>query len=173
MGYTFKGYSLVYLSPLFSILATLLYFLGSWSGWSNWFLPIVVFSLLQVFLICLQLLGLAFCSVGFKKKEPVPLSMSMSIFLSFLLALWGLFTIKLALGFYQDLLWWSNEPGVRSLTIWDHFQYEAWGFKGLLWILAGIILPIVAFYQKRQLMAKKPQNTVNQTHSSESKDWHN
>ncbi len=154
MGYLFRGYCLIYLSPVLSLYIT--FTAASFAGiLTGWFLQTVLLTALQVFFICIQALGLASCSVGFRKNEPIPFKMPVQISLSILMASWGIFTIWFSLGLYQDLLWWSSQPQVRSLTIWDHLQYVAWTSKGLVWVLAAIILPVVAFFKTKTAFASQ------------------
>jgi len=149
MRYVSKGYSLVYLSPVLSFFVTIFAVVVGMRVLNDWFLDTVLFTLIQLLLISIQVLGLVFCFVGFKRNEPISTSMFKIVCLSLLLALWGVLTIFLALGFYSDLMWWSHQPEVRSLTIWDHLEFLTWGFKGSVWIFAAIILPIMTFIRKR------------------------
>jgi len=150
MGYLAKGYWIVYLSPVLSLLL-FFFFAGSFSFAFDWYSSLVFFASIQILVICVQVLGITFCLIGFRKNEPLLFSMPVSIFLSILLALWGGFTILIALGFYQDLLRWSSMPEVRSLIVWDYLLYVAWGLKGLLWVLAGMAFTITALIKKRPI----------------------
>jgi hypothetical protein len=149
MGYISKGYSIVYLSPVLSFFAMLFLFAVGLRIVTDWFHQTVLFALVQLLLISIQVLGLACCFAGFKRNESIPDSMFKIVFLSAILLLWGVFTVFLALGSYSDLLWWSHQPEVRSLTIWDHLDPLTWAFKGSLWIFAAIVLPMMASIRKR------------------------
>jgi len=152
MGYLLKGYCIVYLSPVLSFFAYPVMSLLIGMDF-DWLLQTKLLTLLQVLVICIQVLGLAFCIVGIRRNEPIPFNTFLNMFLNIFLVLWGGFTILLALGFYGDLLDWSSLPQVRNLTIWDHLQYATWAFKGLLWILAGIIFAVATFIKKKSAHA--------------------
>jgi len=143
MGYLFRGYCLVCLSPFVSFALIPLWGIsGGIRG--DWFLEAMVLTLIQVAVIIIQVLGFVFCFVGIRKSEHIHFYIIPNV----LLILWGCFAIWLALGLYGDLLSWSSQPQVRSLTFLDHLQYATWVLKGFLWILAGVIFS-VAWYIKR------------------------
>lgn len=143
MGYLLKGYLVVCLSPVLSVL---LYFLiGSLWMTIDWFLSIVLYTLVQVSVICIQMLGLALCLIGIRRKEHIPFNTLLNVFL----ALWGIFTIAVAIVFYSMTLQWSSQPGVRSLTVWDYLEYATWAVKGLLWVLAGIIFEVKTILKEK------------------------
>jgi predicted metal-binding membrane protein len=145
MGYLFKGYCLVYLSPFVSFALFPLWGLsGGVRG--DWFLQAVVLTLIHVSVIIIQVLGLTFCFVGIRRNEHNRFHIVPNV----LLILWGCFTIWLAFALYGDLLTWSRDPQVRSLTILDHLQYVTWVFKGFLWILAGAIFSVTSFVKRNQ-----------------------
>jgi hypothetical protein len=144
MGYLSRGYWLVCLSPLASFALIPLWGIsGGIRG--DWLLEAVVLTLIQVAVIIIQVLGFAFYFVGIRRNEHVHFYIVPNVFL----ILWGSFTIWLASGLYGDLLSWSSQPQVRSLTVLDHLQYETWVLKGSLWILAGAVFS-VAWYIRRE-----------------------
>jgi hypothetical protein len=143
MGYLYRGYWLVCLSPIVSFALIPLWGISHGIR-GNWFLEAVVLTLIQVSVIIIQVLGLTFCFVGIRKNEYIHFYIIPNV----LLILWGCFTIWLARGLYGDLLTWSRDPQVRSLTILDHLQYVTWALKGLLWVLAGVIFSAILCDQR-------------------------
>ena len=148
MGSLVKGYYVVCLSLIISW-ATFFSVPLFFGIALDWFHQTVLFALLQVLVICIQVLGLAFCFVGIRKSEQIHSNVLIDIFL----ILWGGFTIVLALGFYGNLLDWGRLPQVRSLTMWDHLQYAVWAFKGLMWVLAGTIFTVMKLTKKQSAHA--------------------
>jgi hypothetical protein len=155
MGYLFRGYCLVCLSPFVSFALIPLWGIsGGIRG--DWFVQAVALTLIHVSVIVIQVLGLTFCFVGFRRNEPIRFHVIPNVFL----ILWGCFTIWLALALYGDLLSWSIQPQVRSLTILDHLQYETWVLKGFLWILAGVIFEVTLYIKRNQTLHRE-----NSTHA--------
>ena len=149
MGYLHRGYWLVCLSPIVSFALTPLW-LMSHGIRGNWFLEAVVLTLIQVSVIVIQVLGFVFCFVGIRRDERI----HFYIIANVLLILWGCFVIWLARGLHGDLLTWSRDPQVGSLTILDHLQYVTWELKGLLWVLAGAIFSVILCDQRLRESAR-------------------
>lgn len=137
------------LSPVVSFVLTPLWGISHGIR-GNWFLEAVVLTLIQVLVIIIQVLGFVFCFAGIRRNEHIHFHIIPNV----LLILWGCFTIWLARGLYGDLLTWSREPQVRSLTLLDHLQYVTWALKGLLWVIAGAIFSAVLCDQRLRKSAR-------------------
>jgi hypothetical protein len=135
IGYLSVGYYLVFISIVF-------YFVG-WGGVDSPF-PMLRFTLVQTLVISIQFFGLILCLLGYSKNETMSFKSTINIFL----VLWGILVMWGVWFYYIDTLEWSRYPGMRSLTIWDHLNYAAREFKGLLWIVSGLVLMIADYIQR-------------------------
>jgi hypothetical protein len=139
MRHLVAGYLLVYLTPLISFLLLL-----ASSRWirevTDYMVPIIVRTGISMVVIAALVIGVGLYVFGYKKQEmkweePVTI-----LILSVPLILWGLFVTLATLGFYRDLLEWSEMPETRGLTIWDHMEYAFGALTGVLWIFSGLLL---------------------------------
>ena len=83
--------------------------------------------------------GMILYLVGYKKREVNLQEVKVTFILGIPLVLWGLYMSMWAIFFYNDMLEWSMNPGVRELTIMDHLEYATWGLMGFLWIASGLM----------------------------------
>jgi hypothetical protein len=139
MGYLSKGYYIICLSPVFSMIVGLVVTGFFWRTSFDWLTQIVLQTVTYISVIIVQVFGLILCLVGYRKNE----SVSFNLILNIYLILWGSFVTWGAVSWYGELLEWSSLSGVRSLTIWDHAEYATSALRGLLWIASGLFFTYI------------------------------
>ena len=144
MGYLSKGYYIICSSPVFSFILYLVLTSLFWRTNIDWLYQIMLFTGMQILVIGVQVCGIVLCLVGYRRNE----SISSYIFLNILLITWGSLVVLWAMGWYLDLVRWSNLPDVRNLTIWDYMQYLTWALKGVIWIVSGLVFTVMSIWRK-------------------------
>lgn len=131
MRHLVAGYLLVYLTPLISILLLL-----ASSRWirevTDYMVQIMVDTGISMVVIAALIIGVGLYVLGYKKQEMKWEEPVIILILSVPLILWGLFVTLATLGFYHDLIEWSEMPETRGLTIWDHMEYAFRALTGVL-----------------------------------------
>jgi amino acid transporter len=111
------GYLLVYLTPLISILLLL-----ASSRWirevKDYVVPIMVHTGISMVVIAAIIIGVGLYVFGYKKQEMKMEEPVIILILSVPLILLGVFVTLVTVGFYRDLIEWSEMPETRGLTIW-------------------------------------------------------
>ncbi len=158
------GYYLICLSPSISlilwIVSALTYTFLIAPQNANELIFVIGHTGINLFVIGIQIAGLAFYYSGYKKgemeskKSLFPLVMGSFLIILGLLATWYVF------GWYNSLIEWSLEPYSRELTLWDQMEYATWMLNGPLWITPGIIFVSAAYVQRRKDKRKEKAKTA-------------
>jgi hypothetical protein len=98
----------------------------------------------NVSIMILWTTGIALYMYGYVRREATDTERKIILLFSLFLVAWAVLTYLVAAGFYLDLIDWSKNPGVRTLTIWDHMEYWTWELKGILWIGTGLLLIVTS-----------------------------
>jgi hypothetical protein len=134
--------------------AVLVFLVSASSLVKDYLLHIMLLTAWNVSIMILWITGIALYMYGYVRREATDTERKVILLFSFLLIAWAVLTYLVASGFYLDLIDWSKNPGVRTLTIWDHMEYWTWELKGILWIGTGLLL-IVTSVMKRKLKDQK------------------
>jgi len=143
MRHLVAGYLLVYATPLISFLLLL-----ASSRWirevTDYVVPIMVHTGISMVVIAALIIGVGLYVFGYKKQEMKWEEPVIILILSVPLILWGVLVTLVTVGFYCDLIEWSEMPETRGLTIWDHMDYAFWALTGVLWMFAGLLLIVTS-----------------------------
>jgi len=142
------GYYIICSSPLVSLLVvwitirSLLSYQRAFFGTEgyDWRIPVIGLTLANSFIIGLQLFGLLLYLTGYKKERRKRTRSPFTGLIIISLIVLGIAVSWFIWGFYQDMMLWSMEEGVRELIVWDHLQYATWILNGILWIVAGVVI---------------------------------
>ena len=107
---------------------------------ASYLTPIIAHTTLNIFALGFQEAGLILYFASSKKDYWTPRRSRLTIGLSIIIMVWGMFNVLFAAFFYYgELLPWSMEPGVRALTMWDQLEHATWGLTGFLGALSGLL----------------------------------
>ena len=152
MGYLSIGYYTVCLSPFISMLVYI-----SASTLMGTSYRYDMFTGVHTLVIGIQVCGIILYLVGCKKEKTESKQVPFMVVCNTFLIIWGYVVSRFFWEFYKDeVIAWSKEPDVRDLTIWDHYQFETWILKGLLWIAAGLIFTVHIVYSRLKAKFKEP-----------------
>lgn len=145
------GYYLICVSPLISLLVMWSVFTGiagyiiSNRWMYDWRFPLFVMTFANASIVGLQACGLLLYLIGYRRtKEKLARTLftkliALSLVVWGLMVSWFMYTI-----YYHEVILWSMEPGVRELIFWDHLEFATWILKGVLWVIAGVVIGLTS-----------------------------
>jgi hypothetical protein len=144
MRHLFIGYALVYSSSLLSIL---LHWVSSElvRREENYMGLIMVHTGVNIAVLAVLIVGISLYVFGYKKNQIKVEDIDRNVVLSVLLILYGAFVTLVSVVFYDGLIKWSEWPGHRDLTIWDHSEYISAILTGGLWVVSSLILLVTSY----------------------------
>lgn len=149
------GYYIICLSPLLSLL---LLFMSTLTSGVPLLVNVKRAAMIHTTIIAIQLAGLILYISGLalyllrrRNQLAKPKFLLNPIIISIVLVIWGIFTSIWAYTWDINLLLWSGGEGNRELTVWDHMQYFTWILKGLIWIIAGLVILATASKSQKEV----------------------
>jgi len=159
MGYFSKGYNVICLSLLlhlviYIIVISLLIGTARMEFYSR------MFTWLQILMVCIQLCGILFCLLGYRRSETISSRISLNV----LFVLWGSLEVYLMAWNYSSL----SSYQTRNLTLWDCVTMLSWALKGFIWIALGLVFTAISFVKEaqKQTMNMKNNRTRNKLNNS-------
>jgi hypothetical protein len=150
------GYYLICISPLISLLVVWIIFRSIvgyiiFSQWVyDWRVPLFGMTLANASINGVQVCGLLLYLIGYRRKKE---KLARSFFTKLIvlsLIVWGIVVSWFMYTFYyHEVILWSMEPDVRGLIIWDHLEFATWILKGVLWVIAGVVIGLTSKPKQR------------------------
>jgi hypothetical protein len=150
------GYYLMCISPLISLLVVWIVSRSMvgyiiFNQWEyDWRIPLFGMTLANASINGLQVGGLLLYLIGCRRKKEKLVQPLYSKLIAASLIVWGIvvswfmYTI-----YYHEVILWSMEPDVRELVIWDHLEFATWILKGVLWVIAGVVIGLTSKPKQR------------------------
>jgi len=155
-NHSLDGYLLIGLTPVlsFAILFSLFITLGPPGQSYLYSLIDAAFTVSNVSIVVLLIIGIALYMYGYVRREAQP-SRRIVIFLFFGLLVWGVFTYIVAMLFLGMAVDRSMNPEMRALTNCDYISYWVWEIKGIFGIGTGVLLATTSLLKRH---AQQTQN---------------
>jgi len=147
------GYYLICISPLISLLVVWIVvydMIGSVLYFHDWRTPLIATTLANASVNGFQMCGLLLYLNGYRRKKEKLARSFYTKLIAASLIVWGIIVSWFMYTFYQhEVILWSMEPGVRDLLIWDHLEFATWVLKGVLWVIAGVVVGLTSKPKQR------------------------
>jgi hypothetical membrane protein len=96
-----------------------------------------VFLGMNISIIIIQACGIVLCVIGYRKHETIEsLSVPLSVVLTVLLILWGIFIVGMV--FNYVFLWKTYEKLMLMRKTVEFAAYVAWAIKGTIGLISGL-----------------------------------
>ena len=144
MGYLSIGYYTICLSSVFSsvLFVTLL-----WRVFLETELEQPVFLGMNISIISIQACGIVLCAIGYRKHETIEsLSIPLSVVLTVLLILWGIFIVGMVSNYV--FLWKTYEKLMLMRKTVQFAAYVAWAIKGTIGLISGLTFTAKLWFWK-------------------------
>ena len=143
------GYYIILLTPLISLVSFWLFLPTAVLGVLQYTLTSIFMTIWSASIILILTVGISLYVYGYLKQQGTVNEEKVILILGLLLASWGVFTYLIASAFLSDMILWSMNPDVRSLTILDYLQYWAWEAKAIAWEGTAIMLIVTSITRIR------------------------
>jgi len=145
MGYLSKGYYTICLSSVFSSVLFVILMFNSAVLETELEQP--VFLGMNISIISIQACGIVLCAIGYRKHETIEsLSIPLSVVLTVLLILWGIFIVGMVSNYV--FLWKTYEKLMLMRKTVQFAAYVAWAIKGTIGLISGLTFTAKLWFRK-------------------------